>query len=291
MASERVASNSNDGAKGLARIGRRGLRPAPLAAWLAIVLGVATLTACDDFDGRDGDRSERGRGRGGDDDRDRRGRWEREPDRPRAPDALDAGDRGDAGSGDAGNDAGADVAGELDVELDAGATYTPPLVDAGADPALDAGDPTVVGLNDGQILAVADALLAGEIEQARVAEALLGDADVIAFASETSAEREAARSTLTSLATAIGIEAEPSSLADDVIAGNATRLESLAAPDGGSIDAVFLSVSEDAHARALERFAALRAAADAPALQAQLLVLEALERSALDRSRELAAGL
>lgn len=75
-----------------------------------------------------------------------------------------------------------------------------------------------------------------------------------------------------------------------MLAENVEALEQLTGPDAGSIDAPFLSSREAVHARALERFAALGAAADAPALRAQLLVLQALEQSALERARELSAG-
>jgi predicted outer membrane protein len=168
------------------------------------------------------------------------------------------------------------------------------VVDAGAaaPPADDAGavDAAILALSDGQILAVADALLAGEIEQARTAEPLLGDPEVLAFAEQTAAEREAARSTLASLATALDVAAEPSALADEVLAENESALQPLAQPDAGALDAAFLSTRALVHGRALERFSALAVAADAPALRAQLVVLEALERSALELVGELSAA-
>ena len=176
---------------------------------------------------------------------------------------------GGTGSADAGGAAGA-----------ADASSGPSPVDA-----------AVLALSDGQIVAVADALLAGELDQARAAEAQLSDADLLAFAEQTIAEREAARSTLASLATAIDVLAAPSDVAEDVLAENVASLAPLLTePDAGSLDAAFLSTREAVHTRAFDRFTALAAAADAPALRAQLVVLQALEQSALERARELNGG-
>jgi len=288
MCSKRVASSEAEAAPLAWRHARRPA--APCVAWLVAVLGLSTLAACDDFYDRDYGRSEglRSGRRGGD------GRWgrghrrhhDRDRDRPDAAAAFDAGtDAGaqaDASQPGTGANAGSS-------SLDAGAA------DAGAvgSANVDAGavDPATLALSDGQIVAVADALLAGESDHARAAEPLLGDADVIAFAEQTVAEREAARTTLASLAAAIDIGAEPSALADAVLADNTSALEQLSlGPDAGPIDADFLSSRELVHSSALERFAELAAAADAPALRAQLVVFEALEQSALDRARDLSAS-
>lgn len=290
MCSKRVASSeASAGLQRAVRPVRRRL--APVGACLVAVMGLSTLAACDDFDGRDYGRSGGfGPGRS-----DRDGRWgggrhrhrdrDRDRDRPDATAAADggtdAGAQADAGLPGTGASAGSS-------SLDAGATDAS-SVGAAAD---DAGavDPAILALSDGQIVAVADALLAGESEHARAAELLLDDAEVLAFAEQTVAEREAARTTLASLAAAIDIGAEPSALADEVLADNQSALEQLSAPDAGPSDADFLASREAVHARALERFAALEAAADAPALRAQLLVFEELERSALARVRELSAS-
>lgn len=290
MCPKRVASSE---AKAAWPGRRRACRPAaPGVAWLVAVLGLSSLAACDDFDDRDYGRSEAFRsGRRDADGRGWRGH-RRHRDRNRDRDRADA-----AAPFDAGTDAGAQPDASLpgtgapagSSNLDAGAA------DAGAagSASVDAGvvDSAILALSDGQIVAVADALIVGEIDHARAAEPLLGDAEVIAFAEQTVAEREAARATLASLAGAIDIGAEPSALADEVLADNASSLEQLArGPDAGSIDADFLSSREAVHARALERFALLAAAADAPALRAQLVVLAALEQSALDRTRDLSAS-
>lgn len=291
MCSKRVASGEARAvARPAGRHPRRG--PASSGAWLVVLLGLSTLAACDDFGGRDYGRAEGfGPGRRGGDGRGWRGhRRHRDRDRDR-PDAaattdagLDAGAAADASAPDGGAASNLD-AGAADASAGGAGEVPDGVSDAGAV------DPAVLALSDGQIAAVADALLAGEIDQARAAEPLLGDADVIAFAEQTASEREAARSTLASLASAIDVESEASALADEVLADNASALEQLAAPDAGPIDADFLSSREVVHARALERFVALEAAADAPALRAQLLVFEALEQSALVRASELSAGL
>jgi hypothetical protein len=286
MCSKRVASSEAGAAAWPAWRGVR--RPAAPSVVLAAVLGACALAACDDFDGRDYGRAEGFRaGR-----RDGDGRWgrghrrhhDRDRHRPDASAALDAGvdagalaDAGLPGTGASGGssnlDAGSADAGVVASGSDAGTV-----------------DAAILALSDGQIVAVADALLAGESEQARAAELLLGDAELIAFAEQTVAEREAARTTLASVAAAIDIGAEPSALADEVLADNERSLEQLSAPDAGPIDAEFLSSREVVHARALDRFAALGASADAPALRAQLVVFEALEQSALGRVRELSAS-
>jgi hypothetical protein len=288
MCSKRVASGEAKAARPSRRHARRPA--APGAAWLVAVLGLSTLAACDDFGDRDYGRSEGFRsGRRDGDGRGWRGhRRHRDRDRDR-PDA--------AAPFDAGTDAGAQPDASLpgtgapagSSNLDAGAA------DAGAagSASIDAGavDSAILALSDGQIVAVVDALLLGEIDHARAAEPLLADAEVIAFAEQTVAEREAARATLASLAAAIDVGAEPSALADEVLADNASSLEQLSlGPDAGPIDADFLSSREAVHARALDRFALLAAAADDPALRAQLVVLAALEQSALDRTRDLSAS-
>jgi hypothetical protein len=288
MCSNRVASSE---AAAAARLVWRHVRR-PLArstALLVVVLGLSTLAACDDFDGRGYGRSDGfGPGR-----RDRDGRSGRGHRRDHRRD----GDRPDA---TAASDAGSDAGAQADASLPgAGANAGSSNLDAGASDAsvvgsasVDAGvDPAILALSDGQIVAVADALLAGESDQARAAESLLGDAEVLAFAEQIVAERDAARTTLASLAAAIDVGAQPSALAEEVLADNARSLGQLSAPDAGPIDADFLSSREVVHARALERLAALGAAADAPALRAQLVVFEALEQSALGRARELSAGL
>jgi hypothetical protein len=288
MCSRRVASSEAEAEPRPARRHvRRSVVPSPA---LVAVLGLSTLAACDDFDGRDYGRSEGfGPGR-----RDRDGRGGRGHRRHHGGD----GDRPDAA---AATDAGSDAGAQADASLPGtGANAGSSNLDAGASDAsavgsgsVDAGaiDAAILALSDGQIVAVADALLAGESDHARAAELLLGDAEVLAFAEQTVAEREAARTTLASLAAAIDIGGQPSALADEVLADNSRSLEQLSAPDAGPIDADFLSSREVVHARALERFIALGAAADAPVLRAQLVVFEALEQSALGRVRELSAGL
>lgn len=287
MCSNRVASSeAAAAARPVWRHVRRSLAP---SAALLVVLGLSTLASCDDFDGRDYGRSDGfGPGRRDRDGRSGRGhRWNhgRDGDRPDATAAsdagIDAGAQADASLPGTGANAGAS-------NLDAGASDASVVGSASVDAGV---DPAILALSDGQIVAVADALLAGESDQARAAESLLGDAEVLAFAEQTVAERDAARTTLASLAAAIDIGAQPSAFAEEVLADNARSLEQLSAPDAGPIDADFLSSREVVHARALERFAALAAAADAPALRAQLVVFEALEQSALGRARELSAGL
>jgi hypothetical protein len=288
MCSKRVASSE---AAAAARPAWRHVRRSVASRTaLLVALGLSAPAACDDFDGRDYGRSE-GFGPGRRDRDDRWGRGHRRqhgrdrarPDATAASDAgIDAGAPSDASLPDTGANAGAS-------NLDAGGSDASVVGSASVDAG--AVDPAILALSDGQIVAVADALLAGESDHARAAELLLGDAEVLAFAEQTVAEREAARTTLASLAAAIDVGAQPSALAEEVLADNARSLAQLSAPDAGPLDADFLSSREVVHARALERFAALGAAADAPALRAQLVVFEALEQSALGRVRELSAGL
>lgn len=287
MCSKRVASGEAQAAQSAGRHARRSAAPA--LAGLVAALGLSTLAGCDEFEGRDYGRSEGFRsGRRDGDGRGWRGHRrhrDRDGERPDAAAPFDAGS--DAGAlpdasvpgtaataGASTSDAGAADAGGGSVSVDAGAV-----------------DSAILALSDGQIVAVADALLLAEADQARAAEPLLVDADVIAFAEQTVAQREAARTTLASLAAAIDLGAEPSVLADEVLADSARSLEQLSLdPDAGAIDADFLSSREAVHAGALERFGALAAAADAPALRAQLVVFVALEQSALDRTRDLSAS-
>jgi hypothetical protein len=288
MCSKRVASGEAQAAQSARGHARRSAAPA--LAGLVAVLGLYTLAGCDEFEGRDYGRSEGFRsGRRDGDGRGWRGHRrhrDRDGERPDAAAPFDAGS--DAGAlPDASVPGTAATAGAS--TSDAGAADA----GAGGSVSVDAGaiDSAVLALSDGQIVAVADALLLAEADQARAAEPLLVDADVIAFAEQMVAQREAARTTLASLAAAIDLGAEPSVLADEVLADSARSLEQLSLdPDAGAIDADFLSSREAVHASALERFGALAAAADAPALRAQLVVFVALEQSALDRTRDLSAS-
>jgi uncharacterized protein DUF4142 len=200
------------------------------------------------------------------------------------------------GASDAGADAGSD-AGSGDAGLDLDAAAPTPPADAGDTAAApgslgDAGAATgVAALTDGQLVLLADALLAGELDRARSALPALLDADVLAFAEQSSEQLDAARATLSALAGAIGVSSAASSEADEVAAANADALAGLVAPDAGGLDALFLSSQLDAEARALELLAPMIAAADAPELRAQLVVLRALQQQDLSRVRELAAAL
>ncbi|HTV18365.1 MAG TPA: DUF4142 domain-containing protein [Polyangiaceae bacterium] len=268
-----------------------------MSVGLSLVLGLATLAGCDDsfgrrFDDRDRWGFERfgsGRDRDGWGGRDR---WHHR--RPHAPGSSDAGaDAGsDAGTGDAGADAGLGTGGTAGTpaEPDAGAGAS--ATDAGGAAAdASAVDAAIQTLSDGQVLAVADALLAGEIEQARAAEPALSNVDVLAFAEQTLAEREAARSTLASLAGALELVPAPSGIAEEVLAANASSLAPLLEPDAGALDAVYLGSRDAVHRRALELYQSLSSVADAPALQAQLLVLQTLEQSTLARASQLTSTL
>jgi predicted outer membrane protein len=258
---------------------------------IAAVLGCGALAGCDEPGGRFG-RSDRfeGRNRRDDDDgwRGRRGGRHR-GDRNGVNDAGASVDAADAG-----NDAGQST--DAGAVSDSGAPTVvdpvgPPGGDAGAG-SLDAGaDASVLALSDGQLLLLADALLAGEVDQAQAARASLANADVLGYADQVVVDRAAARSTLLTLSTAIGESPTASVVSDELQAANAAALEDLIGPDAGAIDEPYMTSRVAAHTRALELLAPMIGAADAEPLRAQLIVLQAIQTQQLDRARAILAAL
>jgi hypothetical protein len=76
-----------------------------------------------------------------------------------------------------------------------------------------------------------------------------------------------------------------------VQAVNAAALEDLIGPDAGAIDEPYMSSRVAAHTRALELLAPMIGAADAEALRAQLIVLQAIQTQQLERARAILAAL
>jgi predicted outer membrane protein len=138
---------------------------------------------------------------------------------------------------------------------------------------------------------VADTLLGGSIDPADVALAFLADPDALAFAEEIADEYGAARDTLAALAEAISATPADSDVAGGVRTANDDALQELVGTDAGASDALFMSAQVAAHTRALALLEQLIVAADAPALRAQLVVLQALEQVNLERARTVAANL
>jgi predicted outer membrane protein len=249
-----------------------------------VLLGVV-LPGCDDlFD----DRPQRSDGfwrAGSRDDgpgRGERGRWHR---RGRGASAgadagvADAGVNGGIGdAGGPGSGSGVPPAGGGDAGAGAGAA------DAGLDRAVQA-------LSDGQLLLVADTLLVGSTDAATRALASLADTGALGFAEQLLDEYTAARGTLAALAQAIGVNPIASDIATGVRGVNDAALAELVATDAGSLDGPFINSQVAAQTRALSLLPQLIAAADAPALRAQLIVLQALEQANLGRAQALAAAL
>lgn len=258
------------------------------AVLIMAALGSSFAGCDDDFDGRYDGRSGFGRGedRWDRDGRDGRGGWRRwhrghhrgAPDAatdagPSAP-ATDAGDAGLATNADA---AAQPVGGDL---LDAGAGTPDAAAATGA-----------AALSDGQILLVADTLLAGGIGQAQAALPGLAEPGAEAFAEQLIDEHAAARNTLAAIGESIGAGEATSNIADALSAENDALAAALAAPDAGSIDALYLESLITAHGAALVLVGELRTGADAAALQAQLLVIQALLELQLGRAETIAAAL
>jgi uncharacterized protein DUF4142 len=278
MCLESVASSGIEGVELRLKGRSRRLRPWAGLGLIAL-LGMGTV-GCEDLRGDRFDRDGRfwaGNGRG---DRDGFGRgrggrfWHH---------GRNAGANG-SGSPDAGADAGA---GDGGLELDAGAAAEVADAAAAPDASGDAGATGVAALEDGQLVLLADTLLAGELDRARTALPSLLDADVLAFAEQSSEQLDAARGTLDTLASAIGVSPAASSEADAVRAATDEALAQLVAPDAGGLDALFLSSQLEASTRSLDELAQMIAAADAPELRAQLVVLRALQQQDSSRLREL----
>jgi Domain of unknown function (DUF4142) len=260
---------------------------------LLVLLG-GSLVACDEFGGDDRRRF----GRSGfdrDDDRWGRGwdrrdgrRWRRGHDHDRADASAegDAGDRGNAAT-DAGDGGTAINAESTDAAAPA-AAGDPLDAGVGADAAPDGG---AAALSDAQILQVADNLLAGAIAQAQAALPGLADPDAVAFAEQLIDEDAAARNTLVPVGDAIGASPAGSDIADAVDAESEARVAAFAGPDAGALDELYIELTLAAHAEALELVGELAAAADAPALRAQLVVVQTVLGVQLARAQQLAAAL
>jgi hypothetical protein len=256
---------------------------------LLALLGSVALPGCEDGNGRDWDRSggfreggSRADGWRGRNQRDRDGFWHGRHGRG-APDG--ASDAGDAGLDDAGlDDAGAGLTADAGVGGSASSTGA----DAGAAAAL---DPNIQALSDGQILQVADTLLDGSIDRMNASLSLLSDAAVLVFVEQTLAEDSAAQSTLGALTAAVDATPSDSAVADDTRTANEAVLQELGALDAGAIDARFMSAQLLAEERDLALLGQLIAAADAPVLRAQLVVLQALRQARLGRAQGIAAAL
>jgi hypothetical protein len=262
-----------------------------LSALSLLALLGGSVTACDDVG--DGDFDRRGRfGRGGDERWDRDGRdregfrgWHRR----HRHDPVDASAALDAGN--AATDAG-DAGAATDAEL-ADAAAQPvgeDLLDAGA--AADAAPASAAAaLSDAQILLAADNLLAGTIAQAQAALPRLADTDAVGFAEQLVDDDAAARNTLALIGDAIGASPAGSDLADSITAESDAIAAAFAEPDAGALDALYIESTVTAHTAALSLVGELAAAADAPALRAQLVVLQTVVGLQLERAQEIGAAL
>jgi hypothetical protein len=257
---------------------RKGLRR-PVCILCLLALGSVTLGGCDDIAERHEERAGFWGGNSRGEGRSDRGDWHSGPRRgrpPRGANALDAGPPADAG--DAATSGAADASSG---PADAGPP--PPAADAGLDPTLQA-------LSDGQIVLVVDVLLEG-IDQANVALPRLADADVLAYAERVIDEDAAARDTLAAAASAIGDSPAESLVSDEARTTNQEGLSQLVEPDAGAIDFLFITTRVTALTEAVARIDQLRTAADAPVLQAQLVVLHAIASAQLEDARRLSTAL
>jgi hypothetical protein len=264
-----------------------------LSALSLLALLGGMLGACDDDIG-EGSSGRRGRF-GRDDDRwDREGRgregWRRWH-RGHRHDDTDASADADGDAGNAATDAG-----------DAGPATNAETADAAAQPAgedlLDAGAgadaapaSAAAALSDAQILLVADNLLAGAISQAQAALPRLANADALGFAEQLIDEDAATRNTLALTGDAIGASPAGSDIADAISAQSDALGAAFAEPDAGALDALYIDSTLTAHAAALSLVSELAAAADAPALRAQLVVLQTVLGVQLERAQEVGATL
>jgi hypothetical protein len=253
---------------------------------LLAVLG-GSLGACDDMGERDADR----RGRFGRvDDRWERERGDRDGWRPwhrgHRHDETDASAESDAGNaatdaGDAGPasiaDAAAQPAGEDLLDAGAGADAAPPSAAA--------------ALNDAQILLVAENILTGAIAQAQAALPRLADADAVGFAEQLIDEDAAARNTLGVVGDAIGASPAGSELADAISAQSDALSAAFAEPDAGALDALYIESTLTAQTETHALVGELAAAADAPALRAQLVVVQTVLGLQLERAQQIGAAL
>jgi hypothetical protein len=257
---------------------------------LLAMLG-GSLSACDDDIG-EGEPGRRGRFGRDDDrwDRDRRGRegWRRWH-RGHRHDETDA--SADADAGNAATDAG-----------DAGPATNAETADAAAQPAgedlLDAGArvdaapaSAAAALSDAQILLVADNLLGGAITQAQAALPRLTNADALGFAEQLIDEDAAARNTLTLIGDAIGASPAGSDIADTISAESDVLSAAFAEPDAGALDALYIESTLTTHTAALSLVSELAAAAGAPELRAQLVVLQTVLGVQLERAQGIGAAL
>jgi predicted outer membrane protein len=186
----------------------------------------------------------------------------------------------DAGDAAAGVSEGGALAGDAGVL--AGGSPDSGANDAGADLGAQA-------LSDSQLLALADALSSNEIAQAQAALPASTDADVQRFATQLTADHQAARATLSTLATGLGVTPASSSLSEQLAQESAAALQQLAAADAGGIDLLFVSSQVAELSRALTLLGQLEAAADAAALRAELVVLQSIVQQELSLARSLAA--
>jgi putative membrane protein len=202
---------------------------------------------------------------------------------------------GTSGGSSAGPSSGAAGAAGVSAPGAAGATGQGTAVtspDAGA--SLDAGVPSAFGdagaaeLSDGQILGVVDILNAGEVEQAQAALPRLTEESVQAFANDMVTEHGAARQDLQGLAQMQGLALADSDLATQLSGRSAANIAALNAAAAGSVDALYIQLQVGAHGEALQLLDQLIEAADAPAVEAQLITLRGSVDAHLNRARELA---
>jgi len=191
--------------------------------------------------------------------------------------SVDAG----AAPADAGESNTDDVDGAVD-EADAGAP------DAAA---ADAGANVAAALGDGQIVTVADVLNASEVEQAQAVLPRLQNDAVRAFAQIMIEEHQAARDGLGTLATEQQIAAANSDVADQLRAQSQQVQSELAAVADAQLDAAYLETQVTAHGEAEALLADLSAAADSPALAAQLSQLRLNVQGHLQSASALRASL
>jgi predicted outer membrane protein len=181
----------------------------------------------------------------------------------------DASARADAGLLDAGTDAGASLADAgVSAPTDAGAS------DAGSSP--DASASPAQALSDAQILRVADALDAIEIERAQALSPLLEGAELQAFAQAMLDQHQLARDSWSLLSGVLDLLPADSELVGELQADGAAALQQLLGAEPEALSALYLSTEIADHDRALELSSQLIDAADAEALRAQLVVWRAI---------------
>jgi putative membrane protein len=146
-------------------------------------------------------------------------------------------------------------------------------------------------LDDGQILFVADALNAGEVDQARAVLPRLQTEGARGFAREMLDEHEPARDSLLQLAEDEGLAPRLSTAALSLRAESERQVMMLLETSDAELDAVYLDSQVVAHDAALELLDGLIDAADTAALEQQLAALRSTVEAHSSLARQLQAEL